>query len=152
MSAYQRRKGHNFERAVATKLREAFPNATVRRSDQGYGAHEPDVVVQGAGLADHVWWECNTGFSPQPLAKLEQAEFDAVAASVRVGVWFPVVAWRKTGSREALATMRYGTLLYLEQSGFPQTAVDAVMAVTVSLDSLISLLKVKSLETKKVGV
>lgn len=83
---YSRTKGHDFERAVCTFLRERFPNRTIRRSQQGDEAYEPDVVVgqdidedrppRGLNVQD-LWIECNSSIRPNVFVKLKQAIADA---------------------------------------------------------------------------
>lgn len=143
MGALSRRKGHNHERWVAKRLREAFPNATVRRSDQGFGAHEPDVVCEGNApvMAKRIWWECYHGRRPDPKAKLEQAERDSLDRERDWYSWIPVVVWREHGSRVTSATLRHVSLLYVSQGaaiGMMITRAD--MLVTVPFDDLLGLL------------
>jgi hypothetical protein len=105
--SYSRRKGHNHERDVATKLREAFPNATVRRSDQGFGAKLPDVVIEGDApyIATRIWWECQRARKCYPLKKLDQAVRDIAKTGKP---WVPVCVWkedRKAGEKQARPIM-----------------------------------------------
>jgi len=104
MGAMQRRKGHDFERDIARRLRARWPHLTVRRSQQGDKAYEPDVVVEGVPL----WLECQCAAKPAPLAKLEQAERDVERFAERP---HPIVVWRKSGERTTRVTMATGTLL-----------------------------------------
>jgi hypothetical protein len=101
-----RTKGHTFERLIANAYRKRWPDAVVRRSQQSHKAHEPDVVVEDVPL----WTECNHATNANPMAKLLQAERDT--ADVTETIW-PVVVWRKTGSRTINATMRMRTLAAL---------------------------------------
>lgn len=136
--ALSRTKGHTHERWVATQLREAFPNAIVRRSDQGWGAANADVVVEGDApiLAKQCWFECQVSRNPTPLAKLEQAEGDAKGTDR-----LPVVVWRAHGERRCWATMRLGTLAFIARAGTPTYVIDAVIPVTLELYRLIEMLK-----------
>ena len=54
MGAQQRRKGHDYERRIASQLREDHPDiaGSIRRGQQGAGAIEPDVLFPG------LWIEC----------------------------------------------------------------------------------------------
>lgn len=142
MGALSRRKGHNHERWVAQRLREAFPGATVRRSDQGFGAHEPDVVCEGNAplIAKRIWWECYHGRKPDPKAKLEQAERDSLDRERGGYSWIPVVVWREHGSRTSSATLRYASLLYVAKSINELRFRRADMLVTVPFDDLLGLL------------
>ena len=78
MGASQRRKGHQWERDVAKKLREAMPGADIRRGLQAHGDNVPDVDCP-------VFWpECKVGKQPNPRAALAQA-VDA-APKVRIPI------------------------------------------------------------------
>ena len=66
MGSSQRRKGHNFERAVAILFRNHFKNAR-RGLQYGDGSNAPDV--DGTPF----WIECKVGKKPNPRAALEQA-------------------------------------------------------------------------------
>lgn len=69
MGSYQRRKGHNYEREVARKLRELLPDADVRRGRQTRrGDDEADV--EGTPF----WIECKVGAAPNVWAALKQAD------------------------------------------------------------------------------
>jgi hypothetical protein len=99
-----RRKGHNWERDIATALRRIFGEDRVRRGRQAEGAAEPDVVIDGAP-----WWieaKCG-GPAAKPLAALCQAEDDS--AKRLEARW--CVALCKQDRRPATATMRLDTLL-----------------------------------------
>lgn len=69
-----RRKGHDFERDVAARLRGIGLEA--RRGQQGGGPVEPDVITPG-------WWiECKVGKRPNITAALDQAERDCEEAAI----------------------------------------------------------------------
>lgn len=69
MGKMQRRKGHDFERAIAGRLREIMPSAGVKRGLQGRdGSDAPDVV------APAFWVECKRGRTPPIRPALAQAE------------------------------------------------------------------------------
>jgi hypothetical protein len=74
MGASQRRKGHDFERWVARRLRETLPGCEAKRGYQsrGGGAEAADVV---STLPYHI--ECKRGRKPLVRAALEQAMGDA---------------------------------------------------------------------------
>ena len=98
MSAYQRRKGHNYEREVAAQLREIFPGA--RRGLQ---------YQDGAGVSDVVncgpfHLECKRGAKPNPRAALAQAINDAAEGMVPLCVI-------KDDRCEPFAVMRWADLL-----------------------------------------
>ena len=100
MSAYQRKKGHNYEREVARQLREIFPQA--RRGLQyqdGEGC--PDVTNAGPF---HV--ECKRGKLPNPRAALKQATDDAGKGMIPLCVI-------KDDRCEPFAVMRWADLLDL---------------------------------------
>jgi hypothetical protein len=123
--AGRRAKGHSFERLIANAYRKRWPDAVVRRSQQSHKAHEPDVVVEDVPL----WTECNHATNANPMAKLLQAERDT--ADVTETIW-PVVVWRKTGSRTINATMRYGTLM--DTTGQPRRNDIEPLLLVVTVD------------------
>lgn len=104
MGKLSRTKGRAFEQDIARRLRARWPHLTVRRSQQGDKAYEPDVVVEGVPL----WLECQCAAKPTSLVKLAQAERDVERFTETM---LPVVVWRKSGERTTWATMRLGTLL-----------------------------------------
>lgn len=62
MSAYERRRGANFEREVASQLRAALPGAVVVRGQQGRGGCDaPDVAVDAANGSHWLGIECKRG-------------------------------------------------------------------------------------------
>ena len=81
MGASQRRKGHNFERLIAAKIREI--GVETRRGNQTWRADplaekitkEPDIVC-GPPL-DDVWIECKCGARPNVWTAMGQAVSDA---------------------------------------------------------------------------
>lgn len=92
MSAYQRRKGHTWEREVARRLRPIFADA--RRGYQYRdGEDAADVLIPRF----HV--ECKVGQRPNLTAALEQAEGDA-----KPGMWATAIC--KQDHREPTVTMR----------------------------------------------
>jgi hypothetical protein len=126
--AGRRRKGHDFERAVASAIRRRWPHLVVRRSQQGHKAFEPDVVVEGVNL----WTECFIGAKPNPLAKLEQAERDTERFTETM---LPVVVWRKSGERTTWATMRVVVLMESLGERCRQVAFDTwVPDIVVTVD------------------
>jgi len=137
MGAMQRVKGRRWEQEVANIYRRRWPTATVRRSAQGAGALEPDVVIEGdcPDLVARLWTECQCSNNPTPLVKLEQAERDCARSTETL---YPVVVWRKSGSRTVYATCRFSTLLQLANPDLPVWPDDRfAMPVTVSLDDLL---------------
>jgi hypothetical protein len=110
--AMSRTKGHTFERLIATHYRARWPGRTVRRGQQGAGAHEPDVVVDGLAL----WTECECAVNPNPVFKLAQAERDTLRVTVPI---YPVVVWRKTHAKSICVTMRLETLMAVTGGGMP---------------------------------
>jgi hypothetical protein len=133
MGALQRTKGHNFERDIAALYRRRWPTATVRRSLQSHAAFEPDVVIEGdvPDVVARLWTECQCSNNPTPLVKLEQAERDCAKSTETL---YPVVVWRKSGSRTTYATCRLDTLVEL----FGDSRVSGGhFVVTVALDDLL---------------
>jgi hypothetical protein len=61
VGAYQRRRGHDYEREVATDLRDAIPTATVRRGQQGAGGHGASDVLVDIGGSAWLGIECKRG-------------------------------------------------------------------------------------------
>lgn len=136
MGALSRTKGHQWERDVATMLRSSFPDATVRRSDQGFGAYEPDVVIEGnaSPLLKSLWIECQCSRKPTPLDKLCQAERDAKA------IWrVPVCIWRMHGARTGYATMRLGRVFAMHNAQ-GLSGLTALAPVTMPLASFLAML------------
>ena len=80
--ASSRRKGHDFERYIARRLREVMPGAPIHRGLQsrGGGAEEADVICPYF----HV--ECKKGPQPSPRAALKQATDDAKPGQAPIGV------------------------------------------------------------------
>lgn len=82
-----RRKGHDFERSVASRLAVIFGDDKVRRGLQYRdGAECPDVVAPGT------WIECKRGRQTNPRAALRQAIEDSQGK----GVW-PVAITKDDG-------------------------------------------------------
>ena len=99
MSAGQRRKGHDFERVTASKLRVIFPDA--RRGLQYQdGAQCSDVV----GTPFHI--ECKCGKKPNVRAALRQALEDCGRAK-----WIACVI--KDDRQEPMVVMPWGDWLEL---------------------------------------
>ena len=73
-----RRRGHDWERRVATMLREAVPRQAekIRRGQQGDGAAWPDVIAPG------LWVECKRGAKAPIRPALRQAMDDLSAAEM----------------------------------------------------------------------
>ena len=82
MGKMQRRKGHDFERAIARRLRAEFPHIKAKRGWQsrGGGKEEPDVCFPGLHI------ECKHGKKPSPRAALAQAIDDAASNATPVAV------------------------------------------------------------------
>lgn len=82
MGASQRRKGHNWEREVARRFREAlgFDAKEVKRGlsqPRGGTGEEPDVILP----CSLPWWvECKVGARVNPVAALAQARAGIAAA------------------------------------------------------------------------
>jgi hypothetical protein len=136
----QRAKGHSFERRICRLLREAFPQATIRRGNQSHRAVEPDVVIEGTApeALKRAWLELNDSRAPDPPAKLEQAARDALRASDGMQR-LPLVVWHRIREREIWCTGRLETLLQV-------LGVDAEwppegMLVTVRLGDVIQALR-----------
>lgn len=77
--------------------------SSVRRGEQGRGAHEPDIVT-----ATDWWIEVSRRADVSPFGKLAQAERDVGAAIVAgQDSWTrPVAVWRRTGSPVVLVALR----------------------------------------------
>jgi len=101
----QRKKGHDFERLVAKKLRDL--GMSVRRGVQGGHDHsdsskakEPDVVIEaGPEDATQLWIECQCSNNPNPRAKLAQAMRDCPDDRT------PCVIWKRSGSNQLYVTI-----------------------------------------------
>jgi hypothetical protein len=100
--ASSRRKGHNWEREIANRFREAMPGERIKRGWQARdGADAPDVVVPFF----HV--ECKVGACPNAEAALVQAE----AACTDPTLW--PVAIVKRDRREPYVALRLDDFLEL---------------------------------------
>lgn len=87
MGKLSRTKGAVFERYVASKLREFFPAAVVKRNQQSDQPYDSDVSVSGANhVVDSLWFECQHAARANPLRKLSQAENDSPGDRIPVAV------------------------------------------------------------------
>src|SRR5690606_33439567 len=77
-----RRKGHDWEREVARRLRDVLGVEARRGLQYRDGAEAPDIIIEGLPL--HV--ECKAGQRPRILAALEQAERDAAEGAIPVAI------------------------------------------------------------------
>lgn len=106
MGMKSRRKGKVFERAIAARLRDEFPEhaESIRRSDQGNGAATCDVT--GMPM---LWIECQDASreNSDPIGKLQQAIADAPEEE------FPVAVTHVKGARSIECTMRASDFLRL---------------------------------------
>ena len=82
MSASQRRKGHNFERAIVHRLREAMPGADIKRGFQCRGGTKEAADVE----CPVFYVECKVGKMPNPRAALKQATDAAPPGRWPIGV------------------------------------------------------------------
>ena len=115
MGKSQRDKGKRWEREFAAMLRDVMPGADIYRSQQGDGAHQPDVVCP------LFWPECKCGKAVSVRAALRQAQADSTLSSAPAWVlaaikddrkppwvampmddWLEMVSvlWRETRPRE----------------------------------------------------
>lgn len=133
MGKKSKKKGKSFEQRVAQMLREIYDppellaeiekatkekrvkdrsvllkRSAVRRSDQGKGAKEPDVVVQGCPC----WIECEDAVDSRPLEKYEQAERDVEQSGNSLSLW-PVAICHKTGEHKTGVWMAFHHLVLL---------------------------------------
>lgn len=134
-----RRKGHNFERLIATAFREAWPLATVRRGQQGDGAHEPDVVIDGDAplTIRRLWIECQCANNPTPVLKLQQAERDAWESPARE-VAVPLAVWHRSKEHVSWVTCRLGSLVAL---GLIAAASPPNLLSTMDFDAFLAALR-----------
>lgn len=133
MGILSKRKGRAHEQAIATKLRAALPQAIVRRSDQGHGAHEPDVVVEGDAPEEvrRLWIECQHARRPNPLKKLDQARHDSTG---KTWVRIPVAVVRKHGSTDDTVTMGWDDFIWLMTGRVPNTSPNAISSIEAGDD------------------
>jgi hypothetical protein len=97
-----RRKGVEWERAVARRLVEVFGKLGVRRGLQYRGGDEcPDVITPA------LWVECKAGRLTNPRAALKEA----TKCAARKGLW--PVAICKDDKRDAHVTMGFEDFLAL---------------------------------------
>ena len=102
MGASQRRKGHGFEREVASLLRPVYPNAT--RGLQ----YKMDRPVPDVDNTDY-WVECKVGAAPNIRAAFRQSEADkATASDLR-----PIIVVTKKDHEKAVASMYLDDFLAL---------------------------------------
>jgi hypothetical protein len=108
VSKLSRTKGRTFEQKVARIIRERWPSAVVHRSSQADRAYDSDVVIEpGDGIPaclPRLWLELTDGRTPNPVAKLEQAERDI--ARLERADRIPVVVWHRLREREVWASVR----------------------------------------------
>lgn len=109
MGKMQRDKGKRFERQIAKKLREKFPEYSeeIRRSIQSRQAEESDVT----GLPG-LWVECQDAAVPTPKQKLLQAERDVHVANLYRKI-IPIAVTHKSRAKEIFVTLRLANLHYL---------------------------------------
>jgi hypothetical protein len=104
MSSSQRRKGHDFERKIASQLRAVMPGCEIKRGLQSRGGEVPDVDCPV------FWVECKHGKKMSVRAALEQAERDSK------GTHKVPLAVVKDDRKPAMAVMRFDELLaFIEQ-------------------------------------
>lgn len=79
MTASQRRKGHDFERLIARKLREL--GLDVSRGQQSWMREtpEPQADLEVGPPLESFWFELKTGARPSVFAAMKQARRDAPA-------------------------------------------------------------------------
>jgi len=96
--------------------------SAVRRSDQGKGAKEPDLVIPPCPC----WLELQdaTGHSYHPLRKLEQAERDVVQCGSDL---LPVSICHQSKRQSIEVCMRVGTLLTLSGLSLVNTNLEALL-------------------------
>jgi Holliday junction resolvase len=104
-----RRKGHNFEREVATEFRLVYGPDVRRGLQYQDGTGVPDVV----GTRFHI--ECKRGKKTNIKAAMEQAIADGWTYAKRLGDHTPKtpLVITKDDNEESLATMRLEDLLTL---------------------------------------
>lgn len=160
-----RQKGAQFERQLADDMRSIYDSpelveqlikakadkdlkehrrllksSNVRRSDQGKGAKEPDLVIKGCVC----WFELqHTGSANfNPLKKLEQAERDVRESGS--SLW-PVSICKCTGSSKITVCTRFWTFLLLADLLPPNNFPDfkANLEIYFSYDHLLKLLRAR---------
>lgn len=157
--AHSGNKGKRFERKIGRDLRELYDGedwlahydtlskaqqvvmlkaSKVRRGEQGKGAREADLCVEGL-----TWWfELEDAKVSRPLAKLEQAERD-IEHKGEVGQWLPVAITHKTNSPTIQATMRGRAFAYLVTGRFPAPGPADTAPVTFPYPTLLELLQLE---------
>lgn len=93
MGKMQRNKGARWEREIATRLREVFHGAEIRRGQQGDGAVRPDVVCP------LVWVEAKAGGAWTYEGATNQACEDAARAGAYGATRWPVVLAKRNRAR-----------------------------------------------------
>lgn len=145
MGRMQREKGKRFERDIAARLREFWPDAVIRRASQAERADNPDVFVEGGPpVLARLWLELQDARRPTPEVKLEQAEDDACGWLARrpfspsAQQRYPVVVWHELGARSVHVSTRMwvlGALVY----GIAD--VGSMVMVTLGLDDFLEILR-----------
>ena len=144
MGKLQRVKGKVFERKIARRLREEFPEyaETIRRSIQSRAAEESDVC----GF-DGFWLECQDAIKPTPLKKLEQAEHDLGLSRETAPNTIPVAITHRRGTRSIDVTLRIDQLVKmvlknnLATASYTSELCGSVAPVTLDLDDWIALVR-----------
>jgi hypothetical protein len=150
MGLMQRNKGKRFERLIAAKFRERWPDAIVRRASQAERADNPDVFVEGGPpVLSRLWMELTDARTPNVLGKLAQAEGDVCGwheAREETG-WrtsrrprCPVVIWHRLGERTINVTARYWVVRMLDGDWSNEWLPCHEQVMTMSLDDFLSLL------------
>ena len=157
--AHSGNKGKRFERKIGRDLRRLYDGeewlahydtlnkrqqivmlkaSQVRRGEQGKGAREADLCVEGL-----TWWfELQDAVISRPLAKLEQAERDSEHKG-EVGKWLPVAITHRTHSPTIYATMRGRSFVYLATGRFPSPGPADAAPVTFPYVTLLELLQLE---------
>lgn len=160
MGKLSRVKGRAFEQLIAQDMRQVYDSAdlldrmtaarlnkehkelrrlqkesVVRRSDQGKGAKEPDLVIDPCPC----WLELQnaSGVNFNPEKKLAQAERDVDESKSHL---WPVSVCRKTGSTKIYVCTRLWTVLLLMGLSMPKQGYDGDLIVTFDYDKFIELL------------
>lgn len=113
--------------------RQLQKTSAVRRSDQGKGAIEPDLVIEGCPA----WHELHRGGST-PMSKLRQAERDVIESSSEL---WPVAITSAQGSTKSVVTMRARTFLLLQDFDYPEGEGFPGIPIQIELDEYLDLLR-----------
>lgn len=136
MGKFSRDKGKRYERKIARRLRERFPELAdnIRRSIQSREAEESDVTG-----VPKIWLECQDAAKPTPRAKLLQAIEDVRANNIDA---IPVAITHKTRSKTDEVTMLADDFYAFFKKAVKAKPCVGDIRVQIDLESFLTLLEI----------